>query len=85
MDQLWAESVVLYRREKVQLKLSREMNEQLVLLQKQFMPEDTKVGVIQAFLDDFDGDMSVPSCSITKLWDALMSRNRGRYGKSTRL
>ena len=57
MDQLWAESVVLYRREKVQLKLSREMNEQLVLLQKQFMPEDTKVGVIQAFLDDFDGDM----------------------------
>lgn len=57
MDQLWAESVVLYRREKVQLKLSKEMNEQLVLLQKQFMPEDTKVGVIQAFLDDFDGDM----------------------------
>ena len=32
-------------------------HEQLVLLQKQFMPEDTKVGVIQAFLDDFDGDM----------------------------
>ena len=37
--------------------LSIPMNEQLVLLQKQFMPEDTKVGVIQAFLDDFDGDM----------------------------
>ena len=30
----------LYRRGKVQLKLSKEMNEQLVLLQKQFMPED---------------------------------------------
>ena len=28
---------------------------------------------------------SAPSCSITKLWDALTSRNRGRYGKSTRL
>ena len=27
------------------------------MLQKQFMPEDTKVGVIQAFLDDFAGDM----------------------------
>lgn len=57
MDQLWAEAVTLYRRGKVQLKLSKEMNEQLVLLQKQFMPEDTKVGVIQAFLDDFNGDM----------------------------
>ena len=57
MDQLWAEAMTLYRRGKVQLKLSKEMNEQLVLLQKQFMPEDTKVGVVQAFLDDFDGDM----------------------------
>ena len=26
-----------------------------------------------------------PSRSITKLWDALTSRNRGRYGRSTRL
>ena len=57
MDQLWAEAMTVYRQGKVQLKLSKEMNEQLVLLQKQFMPEDTKVGVIQAFLDDFDGDM----------------------------
>ena len=57
MDQLWAEAMTLYRQGKIQLKLSKEMNEQLVLLQKQFMPEDTKVGVIQAFLDDFDGDM----------------------------
>lgn len=57
MDQLWAEAMTIYRRGKVQLKLSKEMNEHLVRLQKQFMPEDTKVGVIQAFLDDFDGDM----------------------------
>ena len=40
----------------VQPEKDRE-NEQLVLLQKQFMPEDTKVGIIQAFLDNFDGDM----------------------------
>jgi len=57
MDQLWAEAMTIYRRGKIQLKLSKEMNDHLVLLQKQFMPEDTKVGVIQAFLDDFDGDM----------------------------
>ena len=57
MEQLWAEAMVIYRQGKIQLKLSKEMNEQLVVLQKQFMPEDTKAGVIQAFLDDFDGDM----------------------------
>lgn len=57
MYQLWTEAMTIYRSQKVQLKLSREMNEHLVALQKQFMPEDTKVGVIQAFLDDFDGDM----------------------------
>ena len=57
MDQLWAEDMTLDRRGKIPLKVSKEMNEQLVLLQKQFMPEDTKAGVIQAFLDDFDGDM----------------------------
>lgn len=49
--------MTIYQSQKVQLKLSREMNEHLVELQKQFMPEDTKAGVIQAFPDDFSGDM----------------------------
>ena len=57
MDQLWAEAMTIYRQGKVQLKLTKEMDAQLVQLQKQFMPEDTKVGVIQAFLDAFEGDM----------------------------
>ena len=57
MEQLWAEAMTIYRQGKVQLKLSKEMNEQLVVLQKQFVPEDTKAGAIQAFLDNFDGDM----------------------------
>lgn len=57
MDQLWAEAMTIYRKGKVSLRLSKEMNAQLVQLQKEFMPEDTKVGVIQAFLDAYDGDM----------------------------
>ena len=57
MDQLWAEAMTIYRKGKVSLRLSKEMNTQLVQLQKEFMPEDTKVGVIQAFLDAYDGDM----------------------------
>ena len=57
MDQLWAEAMTICRKGKVSLRLSKEMNAQLVQLQKEFMPEDTKVGVIQAFLDTYDGDM----------------------------
>lgn len=57
MRQLWAKAMTIYRCQKLQLKLSREMNAHLVELQKQFMPEDTKGGVIQAFADDFSKDM----------------------------
>ena len=34
---------------------SRPMNKELRELQKQFMPEDTKAGLIQSFLDNFNG------------------------------
>ncbi|MBR2895486.1 MAG: hypothetical protein IKC03_07505 [Oscillospiraceae bacterium] len=57
INQLWAEAMTIYRNHPVQLKLSNEMNAELVKMQKQFMPEDTKVGMIQSFLDDFDGNM----------------------------
>ena len=57
IDQLWAEAMVIYRKGNVSLRLPVEMNGQLVQLQKDFMPEDTKVGQIQAFLDSYDGDM----------------------------
>ena len=35
--------------------LSKEMNKELKVLQKQFMPEDTKAGLIQSFLDNYSG------------------------------
>lgn len=50
--QAWAEAMVIYRNCTHELKLSKEMEEYLKELQKQFMPEDTKVGVILAWLDE---------------------------------
>ena len=35
--------------------LSKDMDKELKELQKQFMPEDTKAGLIQSFLDNFKG------------------------------
>ena len=50
--QAWAEAMVIYKNCPHELKLSKEMEEYLKDMQKQFMPEDTKVGIIQAWLDD---------------------------------
>ena len=50
--QAWAEAMVIYKNCTHELKLSKKMEEYLKEMQKQFMPEDTKVGVIQAWLDD---------------------------------
>ncbi len=51
--QLWAEMMEFYRKNKnFKLKLSKAMEEYLKELQKDFMPEDTMVGMIQAWLDD---------------------------------
>lgn len=55
INQLWAEAMTIYRSGSVRLTLSKEMSKELRELQKQFMPEDTKAGLIQAFLDDFSG------------------------------
>ncbi len=57
IDQVWAEAMTIYRRGKVSLRLPVEMQAHLSQLQKDFMPEDTKVGQMQAFLDSFEGDV----------------------------
>lgn len=50
--QLWAEMMEMYRKNKdYRLKLSDASEKYLRELQKQFMPEDTKAGIIQAWLD----------------------------------
>lgn len=52
IEQLWAEMMNFYYKHKnYKLKLSNEMEEYLKVMQKEFMPEDTKVGQIQEWLD----------------------------------
>ena len=50
--QVWAEAMALYRQSEThELKLTDEMEEHLKELQKEFMPEDTNIGIIQSWLD----------------------------------
>ena len=51
-QQAWAEAMELYRNGIQELKLSKETEEYLKELQKEFMPEDAKVGIIQIWLDE---------------------------------
>ncbi len=51
-QQAWAEAMELYRNGIQELKLSKETEEYLKELQKEFMPEDVKVGIIQIWLDE---------------------------------
>lgn len=57
INQLWAEMMDYYRRNKNHpLKLSKDTEDYLRELQKDFMPEDTKVGIIQEWLDNCNED-----------------------------
>ena len=47
----------IYRTGKFTLAFSPEMSLSLKEHQQEFMPEDTKVGIIQAYLDDYKGDI----------------------------
>lgn len=63
--QAWAEAMELYRRGFCKLKLSKDTEGYLKELQKEFMPEDAKVGVIQLWLDELS-DQYVCSIMIYK-------------------
>ncbi|WP_182436549.1 virulence-associated E family protein [Clostridium sp. AM27-28] len=56
MGQLWAEAMTIYRSGGFKLSFSPEMVRYLKEHQREFMPEDTKVGMIQAYLDRFTGE-----------------------------
>ena len=55
IDLMWAEAMFIYHNFPVRLTLSKDMDKELEELQKQFMPEDTKAGLIQSFLDNYNG------------------------------
>ena len=55
IDMMWAEAMFIYHNFTIRLALSKDMEKELRELQKQFMPEDTKAGLIQSFLDEYKG------------------------------
>ena len=57
IGQMWAEAMNIYRRGDYSLSFSPAMQDYLKEYQAVFMPEDTKAGMIQEFLDDFKGNM----------------------------
>ena len=57
IKQVWAEMMDFYRKHKnFKLKISQKNTEYLKKLQKEFMPEDTKVGILQQWLDESSED-----------------------------
>lgn len=56
LSQVWAEAMTIYRSGNWKLSFSSEMVQYLKEHQRDFMPEDTKAGMIQAFLDSYKGD-----------------------------
>ena len=56
LQQGWAEAMTIYRAGGWKLTFSPEMVRYLKEHQKDFMPEDTKAGMIQAFLDSYTGN-----------------------------
>ena len=56
IEQVWAEAMTIYRSGGSDLSFSSEMVQYLKEYQKHFMPEDTKAGMIQAYLDSYTGN-----------------------------
>ena len=56
IEQVWAEAMTVYKSGDFKLSFSPEMVRYLKEHQRDFMPEDTKAGMIQAYLDRYTGD-----------------------------
>ena len=55
--QVWVEAMTIYRSGEYSMKFSKEIQRQLVGVQKDFMPEDTEAGQIQGFLEHYTGNV----------------------------
>ena len=56
IDQMWAEAMALYRSGDYVLKFPKDIEKQLNALRREFMAEDTNAGMIQMYLDGYEGD-----------------------------
>src|SRR5699024_11305389 len=57
IEQMWAEAMEIYRSGRFKLAFSSAMQRYLKEHQRDFMPENTKAGMIQAYLDKYTGSM----------------------------
>ena len=57
IEQMWAEAMEIYRSGRFKPAFSPAMQRYLKEHQRDFMPEDTKAGMIQAYLDKYTGSM----------------------------
>ena len=57
LEQVWAEAMTTYKSGDFKLSFTPEMIQYLKEHQRDFMPEDTKAGMIQAYLDRYTGGM----------------------------
>ena len=55
-EQMWAEMMEIYRTGNYETSLPKEYEAQLQEMQRNFMPEDTKAGIVQSFLNGYKGD-----------------------------
>ena len=51
VEQMWAEAMVLYRKGGFRLTFSEEMEDYAKQLQRDFMPEDTDLGMVEIYLE----------------------------------
>ena len=55
IDMMWAEAMFIYQNYPLCLTLPKELAKVQREMQKQFMPEDIKAGIIQNYLDNLNG------------------------------
>lgn len=56
VNSAWAEAMKIYRSGEYKTILSKDLDNYLKSLQSELMPEDTRIGVIQEWLDNYKGD-----------------------------
>lgn len=68
IKQAWAEAMVIFQKGEFKLRFEKDMEDYVKELQKEFMPEDTKAGIIQDWLE---GNPNEYVCSLMIFKEAL--------------
>lgn len=78
-EQVWAEALTVYVETKPKLYLSKKMDMKIKEMQEMFTEEDTRIGKIQEFLDNFNEDRV---CVLT-IWEKCFKQDKSPDRKTT--